>query len=207
MSRAYKLPVAAVAAKNARQGRKGWGGVALDLKIESFAAKHGPSPRSLASKHPIATLNPDSAVDRFVLRQGPDPIGVDQVLDVYQVGGGRYAPDCTVRKAPGRVAPPCGWRWRVVAPCQSPSEPHARVRSTAESRLKQRPLVGSHHARARSAQRIQDLFRCVAGLFRSGLDQDRPGGGVFRIRSCQFRSRPWHNRVDLAISRAEPPAS
>ena len=48
---------------------------------------------------------------------------------------------------------------------------------------------GRHRARSRIAQRIEDLFRCVTGLFRSVRDQVRPGAGAFRIRSCQLRSR------------------
>ena len=48
---------------------------------------------------------------------------------------------------------------------------------------------GRHCARTRIAQRIEDLFRCVAGLFRSVRDQCRPGAGAFRIRSDQCRSR------------------
>jgi len=60
-----------------------------------------------------------------------------------------------------------------------------------------RLLKPSHHnadsgrpfARTRIAQRIEDLFRCVAGLFRSVRDQCRPGAGAFRIRSDQCRSR------------------
>ena len=48
---------------------------------------------------------------------------------------------------------------------------------------------GRHCARTRIAQRIEDLFRCVAGLFRSVRDQCRPGAGAFHIRSDQCRSR------------------
>jgi len=66
---------------------------------------------------------------------------------------------------------------------------------------------GCHRARTRSAQRIAILFRCMAGLVRSVLDQVRPEAGVFRIRSYPFRSRGWQLGVDLAISRAEPPSS
>jgi hypothetical protein len=67
--------------------------------------------------------------------------------------------------------------------------------------------AGRYRAKARSAQRIEDLFSCVAGLFRGVLDQVRPGAGAFRLRRSHPRSRLGHIRVDLAISREEPPSS
>jgi hypothetical protein len=80
-------------------------------------------------------------------------------------------------------------RWRLLKPFQRNAD------------------GGCDCARGRIAQRIEDLFRCVAGLLRSVRDQARPGAGAFRSRCCHFRSGLGQLRFGMALSRAKPPSS
>jgi hypothetical protein len=125
--------------------------------------------------------------------------GFDGVRSVGAALGGalRHA----TRRKPARELAPDVIDLLEAAPCLASSPRHLLkpCHRNADS--------GRHCARNRIAQRIEDLFRCRDGLVRSVPDQVRPGDGAFRIRSCRFRLRGGDVRIDLTISRAEPPSS
>ncbi len=62
-------------------------------------------------------------------------------------------------------------------------------------------------ARSRIAQRIQDLFRCGAGLFRGVPGLVRCCAGAVRTRGSLVRCWSGHDRVTLGPSRAGWPSS
>ncbi len=105
--------------------------------------------------------------------------------------------------------PRCGWLpWASL--CCRPRRASVPARRLRANRVaaRQKGLSGTRRrVSSRIAQRIQDLFRCGPGLFRSVTGPVRCRAGASRTRGSLVRCRPEYDRVNLATSLAGWPCS